>query len=113
MWESVVADAVFNSKRELQRIDLYPITLGFGGSRPQRGRPLPAGGELATTIIDRVAKLSKPLGTNVTFLDDKGAVVVREKRPTPITAILPWRERKSYGGGRRSCRFEVPAGPLR
>jgi hypothetical protein len=56
MWESVVADAVFNSKRELQRIDLYPITLGFGGSRPQRGRPLPAGGRTSTswTIGERL-----------------------------------------------------------
>lgn len=76
MWESMLAEAVFNSKRELQRIDLYPITLGFGASRPRRGRPLPADGELAATIIDRVAKLSKPLGTSVTFQDRKGVVAV-------------------------------------
>lgn len=72
MWESVVAEAVFNVKREVCEIDLYPITLGFGGSRLLRGRPLPAKGELATGIIDRVAKLSNVLGTTVTFDDGKG-----------------------------------------
>lgn len=74
IWESVVAEAVFNSKRELQEIDLFPITLGFRESRTHRGRPLPAGGELASTIIERVAKLSRPMGTHIVFQDGKGIV---------------------------------------
>jgi hypothetical protein len=65
---------VFNSKRELQEIDLYPITLGFHESRTKRGRPLPATGELATSIIDRVSKLSKAVGTNVVLQDGKGVI---------------------------------------
>ena len=76
IWESVVAEAVFNSKRELQQIDLYPISLGFHESRTVRGRPLPATGALATSIIDRIAKLSKARGTNVAFQDGKGVVTV-------------------------------------
>lgn len=83
IWESVVADAVFNSKRELQEIRLYPITLGFRQSRTQRGRPLPATGELAASIIDRVARLSKPMGTAVTFEGGKGVVTVQaQAQPT-------------------------------
>jgi poly-gamma-glutamate synthesis protein (capsule biosynthesis protein) len=74
IWESVVAEAVFNSKRELQEIDLYPITLGFHESRTKRGRPLPATGDLATSIIDRVSKLSKAVGTNVVLQDGKGVI---------------------------------------
>ena len=73
-WESVQAEAVFNAKRELQEIDLYPITLGFGEGRTQRGRPMPASGEMAATIVNRVAKLSKSLGTTVTLKDGKGVI---------------------------------------
>jgi poly-gamma-glutamate capsule biosynthesis protein CapA/YwtB (metallophosphatase superfamily) len=79
IWESMIAEAVFNSKRELQHIDLYPITLGFHESRTQRGRPLPATGELATSIIDRVSKLSKAMGTNVVLQDGKGVVNVASR----------------------------------
>jgi poly-gamma-glutamate capsule biosynthesis protein CapA/YwtB (metallophosphatase superfamily) len=73
-WESVEAEAVFNSKRALQEIDLYPLTLGFGQSRTVRGRPMPASGELTATILNRVVKLSQSLGTTVTLKDGKGVV---------------------------------------
>ena len=73
-WESVEAEAVFNPNRELQKIDLFPITLGFGESRTQRGRPLPAGPELAGTILNRMAKLSKSMGTSVEVQDGKGVI---------------------------------------
>jgi poly-gamma-glutamate synthesis protein (capsule biosynthesis protein) len=76
IWESVIAEAVFNGKRELQGISLYPITLGFRQSRTERGRPMPATGELAASIIDRVAKLSKTRGTNVAFQNGKGVVAI-------------------------------------
>jgi poly-gamma-glutamate synthesis protein (capsule biosynthesis protein) len=76
IWESVIAEAVFNAKRELQGISLYPITLGFRQSRTERGRPMPATGELAASIIDRVAKLSKTRGTNVAFQNGKGVVAI-------------------------------------
>ena len=76
IWESVIAEAVFNGKRELQEIDLYPISLGFHESRTRRGRPLPATGELAESIIHRVSNLSKAMGTNVVLQDGKGVVTV-------------------------------------
>src|ERR1019366_7667469 len=57
-WESMVAEPVFNSKRELQQIDLYPLTLGFGLTRAQRGFPFPANPADSEEIIKRVAMLS-------------------------------------------------------
>jgi len=79
VWESVIAEAVFNSNRELREIQMYPITLGFGESRTKRGRPMPANGELGNSIIDRVARLSKAMGTNVVFQDGKGVVKVASR----------------------------------
>jgi len=71
-WESVEAEAVFNDKRELKEIDLYPITLGFMQARTIRGRPLPADAKLGRTIIDRVARLSDAMGTKVVYEEGKG-----------------------------------------
>jgi poly-gamma-glutamate capsule biosynthesis protein CapA/YwtB (metallophosphatase superfamily) len=76
VWESVEAEALFNAKRELLVIDLHPITLGFGKSRTQRGRPLPATPEEAQKIVSRVAKLSQSFGTTVSFERGKGVVTV-------------------------------------
>jgi poly-gamma-glutamate synthesis protein (capsule biosynthesis protein) len=76
-WESMLAEPVFNSKRELQEIDLYPLSLGYGLTRAQRGFPFPASPEEAAAIIDRVAKLSKSMGTEITFQNGKGVVKVR------------------------------------
>jgi poly-gamma-glutamate capsule biosynthesis protein CapA/YwtB (metallophosphatase superfamily) len=81
IWESVIAEAVFTNKRELQEIALYPISLGFGENRTHRGRPMPATGDLARAIIDRVTKLSKDMGTIVTFEDGKGVIHVP---PPPV-----------------------------
>jgi poly-gamma-glutamate synthesis protein (capsule biosynthesis protein) len=75
-WESMMAEPVFDRKRELQAIELFPITLGFGKTRPERGRPVMASPEEARAIIERVAKLSKAMGTTVTFHDGKGVVTI-------------------------------------
>ena len=52
-------------KRTLKQIDIYPVDLGFGQPRSQRGRPMLAVGELAKSILDRVARVSAPFGTAV------------------------------------------------
>ena len=76
MWESAVAEAVFDSDRQLREITLYPISLGFGDTRTRRGRPVPATGSLAAAIIDRIAALSKPYGTKILYHDGKGVAEV-------------------------------------
>jgi len=74
IWESVVAEVVFNSDRKLEEIVLRPITLGFGEPRSRRGIPRPASGELGREILKRAAKLSAPFGTIVEISGDRGIV---------------------------------------
>lgn len=71
-WESVEAEVVFNEKRELKEIDLYPITLGFKRSRTVRGRPLPADAALSQSLIEHLTKLSAPMGTKIAFDAERG-----------------------------------------
>ncbi|HSM61195.1 MAG TPA: CapA family protein [Longimicrobiales bacterium] len=75
IWEAVVAVPVFQAG-QLTRVDLHPITLGFGLPRPQRGRPLAAKGELARKIIEDLRDLSAPLGTEISFENGIGVIRV-------------------------------------
>ncbi|TRO48707.1 CapA family protein, partial [Candidatus Bathyarchaeota archaeon] len=58
----------------LDELRLYPIELGWKKPRSQRGRPMLARGELADRIIDIMAKLSEPYGTEVLNRDGIGVV---------------------------------------
>jgi poly-gamma-glutamate synthesis protein (capsule biosynthesis protein) len=78
-WESMVAEAVFNSRRELQQIDIFPITLGYKQPRTVRGRPTPASAQDAQKIVDRLARLSRAAGTTVEFSNGKGMVRIGAK----------------------------------
>ena len=75
-WESMLAEPVFDARRQLQSIALYPLTLGFGQNRPDRGFPFPADPEEAKSIMERVAKLSAAMGTTVTVQNGVGIVKV-------------------------------------
>jgi len=50
---------------KLAAIELYPIDLGFGKSRTQRGRPLLAAPPLAEEIIENLRRLSQPYQTEI------------------------------------------------
>jgi poly-gamma-glutamate synthesis protein (capsule biosynthesis protein) len=75
VWESVIAQVSFNADHSLGSITLIPISLGFQESRSERGRPRLAYGDQAKQLIDTVAKLSAPYGTNVVFSAGHGTVV--------------------------------------
>ena len=63
-WESVVARCEF--KREsLSGITLHPIDLGHAQKRSQRGRPILANSGVSRRALDRVKRLSRPLGTDI------------------------------------------------
>ena len=63
-WESVVARCEF--KREsLHAVTLHPIDMGHGKKRSQRGRPLLANSEVSQRALERIKRLSKPLGTDI------------------------------------------------
>jgi poly-gamma-glutamate synthesis protein (capsule biosynthesis protein) len=74
-WQSVAALCRFD-KRELRRIELYPVDMGFGQPRSQRGRPTLADGALAQSILARLAKVSAPLGTVVQQQGDHAVINV-------------------------------------
>jgi poly-gamma-glutamate capsule biosynthesis protein CapA/YwtB (metallophosphatase superfamily) len=63
-WESVVAEIDF-ADGKLGGLRLVPIDLGFGRSRPQRGRPVLARDDAARNALGRVAELSKIYGTKI------------------------------------------------
>ena len=73
-WESVVPVCSFGADG-LDRIDLYPVELGFEEPRAGRGWPRIATGETAARILDRLADLSVPYGTDLAVED--GVVVIR------------------------------------
>ncbi len=65
-YESVVAVPLFRGHR-LVAMKLYPIDIGHKLPRPQRGTPRMAEGALAKKIIDHLASLSEPFGTQIEF----------------------------------------------
>jgi poly-gamma-glutamate synthesis protein (capsule biosynthesis protein) len=74
-WEGVAAVCDFQ-ERKLKRIRLYPVDVGFGRPRAQRGRAVLAGGAVAQKILDRIATLAEPFGTVVKRSGDVGAVEI-------------------------------------
>ena len=74
-WESVVARCEF--KREsLHAITLHPIDMGHGKKRSQRGRPLLASAEVSLRALERIKRLSKPLGTDIRIERGVGRVKI-------------------------------------
>jgi len=72
-WESVLASFTFQ-EGQLNQIKLYPITLGFGKPRSQRGLPLLAEPKLGRKIIDDMIRFSAPYGTRIEFRAGVGVV---------------------------------------
>lgn len=72
-WESIVPRVVFEGDR-VASIEIFPVTQGFGEPIHERGLPLLAKGEAATSILQRLAELSKPFGTEVEIAEGVGRV---------------------------------------
>lgn len=65
-YESVVAVADFEGD-EVVRLRLYPIELGWRQPRSQRGTPRLADEALGFRIIEHLAELSRPFGTEIRY----------------------------------------------
>jgi poly-gamma-glutamate synthesis protein (capsule biosynthesis protein) len=80
-WRSVVAEVRFE-KGEISDVDLIPIHLDYDPDKPlaeQRARagvPHLATGESAEEIIEEVARLSRPYGTEIEIRNGVGHVVI-------------------------------------
>ena len=70
-YESVVAVAEFEGD-EVIEIRLYPIELGWKAPRSQRGTPRIAPEALGRKIIEHLAELSAPFGTQIDYEDGIG-----------------------------------------
>lgn len=75
-WESVIAMPKWRG-RELAALELYPITLGYGKPRSQRGCPMLADRELGRKIINDLIERSRPFGTTIEWQEGVGVVRVR------------------------------------
>jgi poly-gamma-glutamate synthesis protein (capsule biosynthesis protein) len=76
IYESVVAVPTFKG-RELVDIKLYPIDLARTAPRSQRGTPRLAEEAHARHVIERMTRMSAPLGTTITY--ENGIGVWRPK----------------------------------
>ena len=74
-WEAVIALPLWRGD-ELESIELYPITLGYGESRTVRGRPMLADRTLGEKIINDLREASEPFGTDIEFRDGIGVVLL-------------------------------------
>lgn len=75
IWESFVATLRWNGK-QLVDLRLHPISLGFGRSMTERGRPTLADAALARRILDNVVARSQPFHTRIVIEDGVGRVVL-------------------------------------
>jgi poly-gamma-glutamate synthesis protein (capsule biosynthesis protein) len=61
----------------LVSLELHPITLGFGKAPHIRGRPMLADRELGRKIINDLIERSRPHGTTIEWVENRGVGVVR------------------------------------
>ena len=72
-WQSMAAVCQFENQA-LKEIEIYPVDLGFARPRSQRGRPALADEAIGKIILERIARLSAPLGTHVEQRDGRGMI---------------------------------------
>ena len=82
IWESVVAMPRYQGAR-LTELALHPISLGHGGARHVRGRPMLAPPELGRKILNDLTTLSAPFGTRITVRDGVGYVELQPATSQP------------------------------
>jgi poly-gamma-glutamate synthesis protein (capsule biosynthesis protein) len=75
-WESVIGVPQFDDG-ELAEVRLYPITLGFGKPRSQRGRPRFADRSSGQRIIEALGKLSREFGTSIRYDSAENIGIIR------------------------------------
>jgi poly-gamma-glutamate synthesis protein (capsule biosynthesis protein) len=72
-WISVLPKIEYRDN-ELSELHLYPIELGMGKPRSQRGRPMMTDNKLGKKILGIIKKLSEPYGTEIKIHENVGIV---------------------------------------
>ncbi|MFO7941335.1 MAG: CapA family protein [Bacillota bacterium] len=73
-WQAVMAEITFRD-RELARVELMPVSLGYGKPRTLRGRPKFAEGDEFDEIVADIAERSEPFGVDIGGRTDDGVEV--------------------------------------
>ncbi len=73
LYESVVPVTTFRAGRAA-RIELHPIALSLDARMADRGVPRPAQGEQARRILEHLARLSRPFGTEIRISGGLGVI---------------------------------------
>lgn len=74
-FESVITASRFD-KNQLAEVRLYPVELGYLKRLADRGIPRPASPAQAKAILERLQKLSRPYGTQITIENNVGVIKV-------------------------------------
>lgn len=74
-WQTVLPICQFDDDG-LSHIECQPVSLGYEEERPDRGMPRPAAGEEAVEILENLATLSEPYGTEIVIEDGVGVIDV-------------------------------------
>lgn len=74
-WESVLPVCRFEGN-SLVELELCPLDLQFEASRSRRGRPIAATGATAAEILESLADLSEPYGTQIDVDGERGTVIL-------------------------------------
>ena len=72
-WESALIKIKYKNKKIVEII-IYPVELGMEKPRSQRGRPMLASQSLATKILEKIAQLSEPYGTEIKIENGLGKI---------------------------------------
>lgn len=80
VWDSAIIDLVFENGK-VRRLDILPVALNEVGISTEkhfetRGRPTLARGERARRILERLATISAPYGTNLVIENDRSYAVL-------------------------------------
>jgi len=76
-WECFVPICRY-SNNILEEIEIIPTDLGFGLARHHRGRAVTAKGDMAIKILNRIAQLSEPFGTNLVINKGVGKIGLKK-----------------------------------
>ncbi len=74
-WQTVVPTCHFDGNT-LMRVEIFPVSLGFGQPMHARGAPRLAGGDEAAEILQDFARLSEPFGTRIDIDGERALVTL-------------------------------------
>jgi hypothetical protein len=75
-WQSFVPRITYEDGKVVD-LEIHPVSLGFGQPLWERGIPMLARGEEAREILELIANLSKPYGTEMKIEDGVGRIALK------------------------------------